>query len=158
MLSWDHSLKSSLSSTGIGLFLQNTARPLPPSCRARKETRETIIYSNYMWKQEEWNCKSDRGHTAIQTTLTAEGTATSGLVKCFWASRNPSAELCQIKQVHETSSFSKSHQIIKNTQTSSRKKPIGNKFNRSTLHSDVSVPRYGNLLSSIDCKWHYIFT
>lgn len=34
-------------------------------------------------------------YTAMQTTLTAEGTATSGFVKCFWASRNPSAELCR---------------------------------------------------------------
>lgn len=31
--------------------------------------------------------------TAIHTTLTAEGTATRGFVKCFWASKNPSAEL-----------------------------------------------------------------
>jgi len=31
----------------------------------------------------------------MQTTLTAEGTATRGLVKCFWASKNPSAELCK---------------------------------------------------------------
>lgn len=30
----------------------------------------------------------------MQTTLTAEGTATKGFVKCFWASKNPSAELC----------------------------------------------------------------
>jgi hypothetical protein len=37
-------------------------------------------------------------HTAMHTTLTAEGTATSGFVKCFWASRNPSAELCRNKQ------------------------------------------------------------
>jgi hypothetical protein len=29
----------------------------------------------------------------MHTTLTAEGTATSGFVKCFWASKNPSAEL-----------------------------------------------------------------
>lgn len=29
----------------------------------------------------------------MQTTLTAEGTATRGFVKCFWASKNPSAEL-----------------------------------------------------------------
>jgi hypothetical protein len=34
----------------------------------------------------------------MHTTLTAEGTATSGFVKCFWASRNPSAELCRNKQ------------------------------------------------------------
>jgi len=31
----------------------------------------------------------------MATTLTAEGTATRGFVKCFWASKNPSAELCQ---------------------------------------------------------------
>lgn len=31
----------------------------------------------------------------MQTTLTAEGTATRGFVKCFWASKNPSAELCK---------------------------------------------------------------
>jgi len=34
----------------------------------------------------------------MHTTLTAEGTATSGFVKCFWASKNPSAELCQKKR------------------------------------------------------------
>lgn len=33
----------------------------------------------------------------MQTTLTAEGTATRGFVKCFWASKKPRAELC-IKQ------------------------------------------------------------
>lgn len=32
-LETSHSLKSSLSSTGIGLFLQKTARALPPSCK-----------------------------------------------------------------------------------------------------------------------------
>lgn len=36
--------------------------------------------------------------TAMQTTLTADGTATRGFVKCFWASRNPSAELCAHKR------------------------------------------------------------
>jgi len=33
--------------------------------------------------------------TAMHTTETAEGTATRGLLKCFWASRKPSAELCR---------------------------------------------------------------
>ena len=41
---------------------------------------------NALWREE-------KEVTAMQTTLTAEGTATRGLVKCFCARRNPSAEL-----------------------------------------------------------------
>lgn len=98
---WEfYSLKSSLSSTGIGWFLQYTARPLPPSCKIPKHGH---IYINpslrrqlSITRKRKHNQLVDRmkSLTAMQTTLTAEGTATSGFVKCFWASKNPSAELC----------------------------------------------------------------
>lgn len=48
----------------------------------------------------------------MHTTLTAEGTATRGLLKCFWASRNPRAELC--KQTHKAATIMDTSLVTKN--------------------------------------------
>jgi hypothetical protein len=61
--------------------------------------KESFVMQNeaHMYKVKTQE-KGAPEHTAMHTTLTAEGTETSGFVKFFWASRNPSAELYRNKQ------------------------------------------------------------
>lgn len=68
-------------------------------------------------KEQRWQqINTEETLTAIQTTLTADGTATRGFVKCFWASKNPSAELYKTSQIVDSKhvSFKVSGNLIKN--------------------------------------------
>ena len=72
--------------------------------------------------------------TAMQTTLTAEGTATSGLEKCFWASKNPSAELCRLKIKEEWFYFCKLRCQLQMARYIINKSNINHTLKRGIVH------------------------
>lgn len=69
------------------MFLQKTARALPPSCKNNRVPQslspENLSDYRFRVKIKSLFRVKIKSLTAMQTTLTAEGTATRGLVKCF---------------------------------------------------------------------------